>query len=70
MLKLGIACVKKSKDCYMDAPLVHRRKKIMGRFVQESDSHGSLRDVQVLINERKEISRGNYRKFIIGNNNY
>lgn len=27
----------------------------MGRFVQESDSHGSLRDVQVLINERKEI---------------
>lgn len=27
----------------------------MGRFVQESDSHGSLKDIQLLINERKEI---------------
>ena len=27
----------------------------MGKFIQESDSHGSLKDIQVLINERKEL---------------
>ena len=27
----------------------------MGRFVQDCDSHGSLKDIQILINNRKEI---------------
>ena len=27
----------------------------MGRFVQDSDSHGSLKDLQILINEKKEL---------------
>ena len=27
----------------------------MGRFVQDSDSHGSLKDLQILINEKKDL---------------
>ena len=27
----------------------------MGRFVQDSESHGSLRDLQILINEKSDL---------------
>ena len=31
------------------------RRKWMGRFVQDSESHGSLRDLQILINEKSDL---------------
>jgi hypothetical protein len=27
----------------------------MGRFVQKSDSHGSLKDIQILVNHNKNM---------------